>query len=304
MRVEILLSTYNGEKFLREQMDSLLAQSYKDWVCSIRDDGSTDNTIGIIQEYVSIYPNHFQLLQDRQHVGWRESFRRLLDNCKGDIIFFCDQDDIWLSNKVKIISDIMFEISYKNKPALLISDLQLVNANKETIANSYWDFINEKHCDIWPDEVFYNPYPGMSMCINRQLLNLILPVPEGVAHDWWIALNASLCNTVYKLPMILGVYRQHKNNAEGAKSSIAQLAYEYMFSHPEKPRKYIKSAYKMMLAILRKKNVCYSRRKIREVEKLCKILSQNVIMKKFLMCLDNHIWPRSFIRKIGLIWFC
>ena len=103
--IAILMSTYNGERYLREQIDSLLNQTYKDWKLYIRDDGSTDETISIIESYVNDYPDLIVLLKDDLgNLGSARSFMRILSVVDADYYMFCDQDDVWLPNKVKDLS--------------------------------------------------------------------------------------------------------------------------------------------------------------------------------------------------------
>jgi glycosyltransferase involved in cell wall biosynthesis len=100
--VQILLATYNGARFLREQLDSLFNQTFQDFTVLIRDDGSTDNTVQIIEEYNQKFPNKITLLEDSfKNVGATQNFGILLENATADYIFFCDQDDIWVKHKIE-----------------------------------------------------------------------------------------------------------------------------------------------------------------------------------------------------------
>ena len=100
-QVDILLATYNGERFLDEQMHSLLSQSYTEWHLIIRDDGSTDNTLAIIQRYKKQYPNKITILEDNlANLGACRNFGRILEQSDADYAMFCDQDDVWLPKKI------------------------------------------------------------------------------------------------------------------------------------------------------------------------------------------------------------
>ena len=102
MTLDILLATYNGEKFLKEQINSLLDQSYKNWKLLIRDDMSTDCTMAILSDYISKYPDKIKLLKSNKRLGPCQSFNYLLQKSDSDYVMFCDQDDIWLPEKIEL----------------------------------------------------------------------------------------------------------------------------------------------------------------------------------------------------------
>ena len=107
LSLAILMATYNGEEFIREQINSILNQTYKNWKLIIHDDGSTDNTVDIIKEYTKKYPNKIILIEDNIKCnGAKENFSHLIKiaykNFNFDYILFSDQDDIWLPNKIEV----------------------------------------------------------------------------------------------------------------------------------------------------------------------------------------------------------
>ena len=104
--ISILLSTYNGEKYLSEQLDSILQQSYQNFIIYIRDDGSNDNTLNIIMYYVHNFPSKIKLVDDKvKHRGAKLSFIWLMSHIESDYYMFCDQDDVWLPNKIELSID-------------------------------------------------------------------------------------------------------------------------------------------------------------------------------------------------------
>ena len=100
--VEILLSTYNGEAYLEELLDSLIAQTYQDWSLTIRDDGSTDSTIDIISEYQHKYGEKITLMDGRKNIGTIKSFELLLQQSIAEYVMLCDQDDVWMPDKIML----------------------------------------------------------------------------------------------------------------------------------------------------------------------------------------------------------
>ena len=126
--VEILLATYNGEKYLSELIDSLLEQSYRNILITISDDSSTDGTMGIIKKYKDEYPGLFRILPHTDRFGnAKDNFFFLLRNSVADYVFLCDQDDVWLPEKVEIMIDELQR--HDNEPALVHCDLEVVDNN-------------------------------------------------------------------------------------------------------------------------------------------------------------------------------
>jgi glycosyltransferase involved in cell wall biosynthesis len=220
--IEILLATYNGEKFLKEQIESIFSKSSKDIHLIIRDDGSTDNTLEIIHEAINKFPNQITLIDDRSHRGVIGSFSQLLETSKSPYVMFADQDDIWLDHKIDATFQKMQEMEKKwgkEKPILVHSDLTVVNEKLEKISHSYWTYTRIK-----PQEgshlnrlLVQNEITGCTIMMNRPLVDLASPIfPESVMHDWWIALIAAAFGHIGVIGEPLILYRQHKRNTLGA----------------------------------------------------------------------------------------
>jgi glycosyltransferase involved in cell wall biosynthesis len=223
--IDILLATYNGQKYLREQIDSILAQTNQDWQLLIRDDGSDDDTLSIIKDYAAEYSDRIMLIEDGCcHLGASLNFSRLLENSTAEYSMFCDQDDVWLEQKIQVSLDLMktTERAYPNKPILVHSDLRIVNSKLKTIATSMW-----KYQGISPDigndanrVVFQNVATGCTIMINRKAKEISLPVPkEAIMHDWWIVANVAKRGKIVYVSDQLVLYRQHSNNLVGAKQA-------------------------------------------------------------------------------------
>ena len=140
-KIYILLSTYNGEKYLKEQLDSLFSQSYKDFKLIVRDDGSNDKTLDILKKY------DIELLPSFGNLGVKKSFEKLLkyasENNEAKYFMFCDQDDVWKSDKIEKTLKKMQELENlygNNMPLLIHTDLEVVNENLKTINHSMWQY--------------------------------------------------------------------------------------------------------------------------------------------------------------------
>ena len=222
MKIDILLSTYNGENFIKEQLDSLLGQTFQDWRLLVRDDGSTDYTVKIVKEYEKQYPEKIIFVEDkRKHLGACKSFEQLLEHSQADYIMFCDQDDVWLEGKLEATLAKMreLEIKYPGKPILVHTDLKVTDGKLNIISDSMWEY---QKLDPRRKSVNYlliqNNVTGCTVMINKKLKEIALAFPdEAIIHDWWLAIIASVFGEIgyANLPTIL--YRQHGRNDIGAK---------------------------------------------------------------------------------------
>ena len=139
--VDILMATYNGELYLEEQIKSIIKQSYKNWILYIRDDGSKDNTLKIINRYTYKYPDKIKLIaDDRGNLGSNMNFKELMQYSKNEYCMFCDQDDVWLEDKIKLSLDKIKKLENKygkNTPILVHTDLKVVNEKLDEISESF-----------------------------------------------------------------------------------------------------------------------------------------------------------------------
>ena len=223
-QLEILLSTYNGEHYLSDQVDSLLSQSFTDWRLLIRDDGSTDRTQAIIDAYITSHPDKIILLKDEIGcVGTSQSYSQLLRQSTAPYIALCDQDDSWISEKLAIQMSKMLEEENKTGkdfPLLINTDLMVTTHTLDILSKSLWSYqyINPvKRCSL-RNLLVQNHITGCTCLMNRALVNNALPIAEGaVMHDWWIALIAAAKGKIISIKTPTVLYRQHKYNTVGAK---------------------------------------------------------------------------------------
>ncbi|MBU1715693.1 MAG: glycosyltransferase, partial [Proteobacteria bacterium] len=144
-QIEILLSTYNGGKYLREQLDSLLAQTCNDWVLLVRDDGSSDDTVIILEEYRTRHPEKIGIVSGgKKRLGACASFAFLLAQSTAPYVMFCDQDDVWLPEKVEVTFESMLSAESKmpGLPVLVHADMYVTDNVMSVIAESFWRYQN------------------------------------------------------------------------------------------------------------------------------------------------------------------
>ena len=247
-RVQILLATYNGESFLRGQLDSILNQEYKSWELLIHDDGSNDNTIQILNEYENNYPKKIKLLNDqRVFASASKNFFHLIENRskEANLYCFCDQDDIWHKSKLKFIIE-RYISKEGEEPLLIHSDLSLIDKKGELLEKSHNKLINyQKNFITKNTSYYYNPVPGCAMTINSALAEKISYSKYMVMHDWWILLSAMQENTnVLYIDLPLVAYRQHSGNVLGyKKNNVLILVIRLLFKIPRYISN-VKKAYK------------------------------------------------------------
>ncbi len=218
MSVDILLATYNGEKYLKEQIDSILNQSYSDFTLWIRDDLSTDNTLTILSEYAS-KDSRIRILKAHTNLGAVGNFKALMEASSKPYVAFADQDDVWHPDKLK---KLMAAASKQDTglPLLLHHDLTVVDENLRRIHPSFWEFTHlNPNATTLPELLMQNNVTGCACLMNRPLVELSLAMPkEAIMHDGWVALVASSFGHIIPLQESLILYRQHARNQIGAKS--------------------------------------------------------------------------------------
>ncbi|MDT8422032.1 MAG: glycosyltransferase family 2 protein [Desulfuromonadales bacterium] len=223
MMCQILLSTFNGGPYLQEQLDSIARQSFSDWHLLVRDDGSTDETVSLLRAFMAQFPDKVSMLSEPPgNLRPTASYSRLLEQSTADYLFFADQDDVWLPDKLATCQEAMraAETRYGAETPLLIhSDLRVVDQRLDEISPSYWSY---QHLDPrggvrLQRTVAQNVVTGCAVMINRPLAVLATPIPEqAIMHDWWLALVATAFGRVVCLEAPLVLYRQHAANRIGA----------------------------------------------------------------------------------------
>ena len=219
----ILLATYQGERYLRAQLDSLTAQTCADWKAFVHDDGSRDGTMDILREYVRRDPERFCLIDAPSTGGAKNNFLFLTAQVQAPYYMYCDQDDVWLPDKIERTMDRMRELESrqgKDRPCLVHTELKVVDASLRPISSRLSEYQG-----IEPERLtlgrllVQNVVTGCTMMINRALRNAMTACAEPEAirmHDWWAALIAMRFGALRFLPEATILYRQHGNNSVGA----------------------------------------------------------------------------------------
>ena len=211
-KIAILMATYNGEKYICQQIDSILSQTCKDWELYIHDDGSTDNTIAAVESYVEKYPDKIHLIDGKSTGGAKYNFFYLFGQVEAPYYMTCDQDDVWLDKKIELTYDKMLTIENKaDVPCLVYTELRVVDSELSTI-NQF---------------ILQNSVTGCTMMINRALRDKMLHITDidnTIMHDWWAALVAAQFGKTAFIDEPTILYRQHGDNSLGA-LGINKLSY-------------------------------------------------------------------------------
>lgn len=224
--IEILLATYNSEKYLTDQLDSLFEQTFEDWHLTVQDDGSTDKTVDILRKYAAVYPEKMTVHVNEKNLGGAKyNFYDMLLKADADYVMTCDHDDVWLPDKMERTMATMKDLEAQNAPdipLLVHTDLTVVDENQTIVAASmfFQQQLDAGRTSL-RELLVQNMVTGCTVMVNRALLSL-LPrnIPANmVMHDWWMALVAAAFGAIgfVKDPTIL--YRQHGNNEVGAKNT-------------------------------------------------------------------------------------
>lgn len=224
MSLDILMAVYNGSKFLEEQLDSVLGQSCGEFRLIICDDCSDDGSRGIIEKYAALHPDKITVIYNSKNIGAKESFFKLLSASDADHIMFCDQDDIWQKDKVRLTAECM-RASENGLPTLVHTDLSVIDENGDEISPSMLKMqkIDANRTDL-NELLVQNIVTGCTAMINRPLAALVKKPACPTLHDWWLALTACLFGQIVFLPETTIRYRRHSKNIRGAKN-MADPAY-------------------------------------------------------------------------------
>lgn len=204
INISVAMATYNGEKYLKEQIDSILKNLTDSDELIISDDGSTDQTSSIVKEYQKKY-SQIKLIEGPKN-GIKQNFVNAISHCKGKYIFLSDQDDIWLENKVNSILPLFLEND------LVVHDCIIVDSSLNEIEPSFFEYRGSGK-GIFKN-IYKNTYIGCCMAFKRELVEFILPIPNNIEmHDQWIGIiTEKTKKKVNFLQEKLIKYRRHEEN--------------------------------------------------------------------------------------------
>ncbi|ROR31478.1 glycosyl transferase family 2 [Mobilisporobacter senegalensis] len=300
MRISVVMATYNGEKYIVEQIDSILNQSVKPDEIVIFDDGSQDGTWHILNLYKKKYPDIIYISQNEKTLGYGKNFWDAIHFATGEFIFLSDQDDIWYQDKIEKMSRVLVN----NSGIMSLSTAyELINE----CGNVYQDIRNVVFKNngalkriSWKKFMIHPKYPGMAMAIRRTLLdNIPSMLPNNISHDWFLNQYASMNGAMYLWDRILTQYRQHQANAVGSSASNRKI--------DEKIRRIrivteIKDSMEQLLEIFNQEDVSTTIKKF--IDKLIyvsKIRIKNIEDERFLILILQDLRFHAYLTKRAIL---
>lgn len=216
-RISIALCTYNGDRFLGEQLQSLARQTLLPDELVVCDDHSSDHTIDLVNKFAQTAPFNVRILVNEKQLGVTKNFEKALTACEGDILFLCDQDDIWEPEKIAYMTQFL-----ELNPSLdvVFSDAALVNESGQQLPNGFWQIVrlHSAQLEQWQKGesikvmLIGNRVAGCTMALRKSFLHQLVPFPDDIPeflHDTWIAFVASILDRIRYIPERLVNYRQH-----------------------------------------------------------------------------------------------
>lgn len=309
--VAICMATYNGATYVKEQIESIEQQSYKNWVLFIRDDNSTDDTVSIIKEKAKKNPGKIILIEDDSIQGGssKKNFAGILKwvSCNYDFNYFMfsDQDDYWLPykvemaiNKVKVIEEIY------NGPILIHTDLKVVDKDLNVIGES---FIKYRALDPNVKDINHlliqNNVTGCTMCWNKRLNDILDISDDSVAmHDWWMALVATCFGKIEFIKEPTIQYRQHGRNVVGA-TRVNTLAFIFkrLFGNAH-VKETLHMSVRQAEAFLNYYEKDLTHKQILEIRRFSELYKHNKISRMFIV-LKNGYLKQGLVQIVGELMF-
>jgi len=218
--VSICLATYNGEKYLKEQLDSIVKQTYKNIELIVQDDCSNDATLEILQAYKEKL--NITLYSNEKNLGYLQNFESLLHKTNGDLIALCDQDDIWKPNKIALL------VEHIKDASLVYSNSLLIDADGNSLEKTLSQKLKNNFISSSTplDFLYDNCVSAHAMLFKKELLLTLFPFAQHIYFDAWIAANAANADGITYLDEALVLYRQHATNTLGnvKKSKTSNLS--------------------------------------------------------------------------------
>ena len=310
-QVDILLATYNGDKYLRQQIDSILNQTYENWKLIVRDDGSTDNTTSIIEGYRDIVPDKIVVLNDDLgKLGVTNNFAKLLEHSQSDYTMLADQDDIWLPRKIELTYNKMRGLVEKHSgdvPLLVYTDYKIVDANMCVIIDSYWKRmkIDPKSARSLARSLVFNVTSGCTIMINRKLRDLSLPMPADIFfHDWWLGLVSTAVGKNDYVQEATLLHRLHATNVAGFQSNASINAIVSQFRGlsrlKRETRVYLIGTQKQAMALSSRYEDILNDKDFEKISTYANLDSFNPVIKRFYI-LKHGFWWYGIMRNVALL---
>ncbi len=304
-KVSIVMATYNGQSYIKEQIDSILSSDYRNFDLHIYDDGSRDDTISILNEYKERHPGKVHVHQNQKNLGVTKNFLQGICNTNADYIMLSDQDDFWISDKISLtlkkIKE-MEESSPEGLPLAVFTDAIVVDKDLNLINNSFFksSALNPYKKDL-AHLLMENKLIGCTVMINSSLREILRSrkLPKNARlHDGWISLIASAIGQVGYLDFPTLLYRQHDDNLVGNKGYLSYIKDRITSINKQK---------KSLLASQRQAGEFYLlyegflADKEKKIIKTFANLDKLDFISRRVELFRNGFWKSGFIRNLGIL---
>lgn len=311
--ISIALATYNGEKYIQCQLDSIFSQTYTDFEVVICDDVSTDKTVDLIKEYIA-KGAQIRLYSNERNIGFKKNFEHILTLCTGDYIAFCDQDDIWEPNHLEVLCNNIGNNDCIGANSLII-DENGVPQGKTLL--EYWPIhVMPKDAEqLFQHELYSNVVQGAASLIRASLVKQALPIPDSIKyHDYWFALIAGLNGKCKYIKDVVLKYRRHSSNASGYQKFSIINAIKDLYHFSKDRKGFYNDSINLLQNLLSQANPSTERqRQITQVLDFYTNLSKNKNrLSALLFYIKNYetitlskktIWPLFLYRCFGILFF-
>lgn len=306
--IYIIMCTYNGEKYISEQLESIKENTMKDWELYIIDDQSTDNTLQIVKTFKNRYSNKVHIEINEERRGSVQNFlkaiwkvgRQMTDN---DFLMLCDQDDVWNTDKIRKTLDGMYELIYNygnSIPLLVCTDVTVVDAKMNIINESFrkMNHYGIKKLDF-SHLMMENKVQGCTTMMNKCMALMVHRLPtKATMHDGWLALIAAGFGRIKYIDRPTMRYRQHDNNVQGSIEFKEDV--KKKFFNLGRQRQIVMDTTSQIKEFLEiyEDEISDS---IKEMAKAFATLPQQNFIQKRYNIIKYHMWKSGILRNIGLI---
>lgn len=284
-QISIALATYNGGKYIREQLDSIFSQSFQDFELVICDDQSNDDTVDIIREYAA-KDSRITFQKNEKNLGFKKNFEQTVSLCKGKYIAFCDQDDIWTPDHLEIL------ISNIGTNDCIGANANFIDSNGIPLNVSMTKYlliqdIPKNSDELFSHELYGNMIQGTACLFTKELAEKVFPIPHNIKfHDYWIALNAGINNGCTYIDHPVLQYRRHANNATDYERFAFFKAVKKINNLSKDKKKFYAEWLPYLEALLEKDIPLQKKKEVLNAYKFYRNLSEN---KNRIYCLAYYI---------------
>ncbi len=303
--VAIVMATYNGEKYVGEQIESILASTYRDIELYICDDGSADGTVNILRSYEIQHPDKVHVVQNERNLGHVMNFIHALSRTTTDYVMFCDQDDVWKKNKVEITLTRMRHMEAqlgRELPVAVFTDATVVDKNLEVLNPSFFcsGHLNPCKTDL-PHLLMENKLIGCTVMVNSALRKKLQsrPMPQHARyHDWWLALIASAFGKIGYVRESTLLYRQHGGNVVGDTGFLAYV--RNRVSNLYEQREALEKLYLQAGEFLELYGDMLSKEKKEILRQFASMRGKSILERRILV-FRYGFWKTGLLRNVGLL---